>query len=521
MDQALISGRYRAETVIGAGAAGTVYSGVDTLTGEQIAIKILRADLIASMPELLDRFYREGEALRRLNHPNIVKVLTTVNENNQHYIIMEYIGGGSLAELIKKQHQLAVEQVISLGIELSDALARAHYLGIIHRDLKPGNILIDENGSPRLSDFGLAWVTGMPAITTSGSILGTFPYLSPEACSNQALDPRTDIWSLGIILYEMLTGCLPFSGESPFDIIWTIKNNPLPEMSDFREGIPAALEDLIATMLKKDAAARPSSARQVGAQLESIQRKLKGNRPPEMMPGQQKNSDRIQASGTASPKKIQILIVDDHAVVRQGLRAFIDLQEDMQVVAEGADGFEAVSLSKQYQPDLVLLDLVMPGMDGIEATKGVLEANPKSRVIILTSFGEDDKILPAIRAGAQGYLLKDIQPNELIQALREAHAGKTQLHPDIARKLMTMVAGDDRSAAGSPARTAVESLTERELDVLRCVADGLSNREIAEKMVISETTVKTHVSHILGKLGLEDRTQAAIWALKHGFGTES
>jgi len=221
-------------------------------------------------------------------------------------------------------------------------------------------------------------------------------------------------------------------------------------------------------------------------------------------------------------ERIRVLIVDDHAVVRQGLRTFLNLQSDpatlpIEVVGEAANGRQAVELARRTQPDVVLLDLVMPEMDGIAATPQILACSPRARVLILTSFGEEDKVFPAIRAGAYGYLLKDIPPNDLVLAVRAAHAGQVQLHPDIARKLMSAVASHEEAPRGSqPARA--DELSEREREVLRLVACGLSNHEIAERLVISEKTVKTHVSSILGKLGLADRTQAAIWALKHGLG---
>ena len=225
---------------------------------------------------------------------------------------------------------------------------------------------------------------------------------------------------------------------------------------------------------------------------------------------------------TQPAKKIGVLLVDDHSVVRQGLRMFIEMQSDMQVLGEGANGLEAVELAARLNPDVILLDLLMPHMDGIEATRQILLHNPHARVLILTSFGEDDKVFPAIRAGAQGYLLKDIQPRDLVQAVRETYQGKAQLHPDIARRLMTAVSGEAPVRQVPPASLPAElqELTEREREVLEQIARGLTNREIAEKMFISEKTVKTHVSNLLDKLGLEDRTRAAIWALKHGMGAE-
>jgi NarL family two-component system response regulator LiaR len=223
-------------------------------------------------------------------------------------------------------------------------------------------------------------------------------------------------------------------------------------------------------------------------------------------------------------KAIRVLIADDHAVVRQGLRTFLELHDDpsglpIEVVGEAANGAEAADLARRLQPDVVLLDLVMPEMDGIQATSESARHSPRSRVIILTSFGDDDRVLPAIRAGAQGYLLKDIAPGELVRAVRAAYVGQTQLHPSIARTLMAAVAAKAESPAGH-GPTSPEELTQRELEVLRLIAGGLNNHEIAEKLVISEKTVKTHVSSILGKLHLEDRTQAAIYALRHGLAAD-
>lgn len=210
-------------------------------------------------------------------------------------------------------------------------------------------------------------------------------------------------------------------------------------------------------------------------------------------------------------EQIRILIVDDHAVVRQGLRSFLDLHPDLRVVGEASGGAEAIELAIRLAPDVVLMDLVMPGVDGIEATRQICARCPGSKVIALTSFLADEQVFPALGAGAAGYLLKDVMPRDLARAIRTVHEGKSELHPDVAKKLI-----DDLQNRGDI--SAGRDLTQREIEVLYLIGRGLSNRDIAERLVISQKTVKVHVSSILGKLNLTDRTQAALYAIKHGFG---
>jgi NarL family two-component system response regulator LiaR len=215
---------------------------------------------------------------------------------------------------------------------------------------------------------------------------------------------------------------------------------------------------------------------------------------------------------TEQAKKIRVLIVDDHQVVRQGLRTFLELHPEIAVVGEAADGLTAVQLAGQLQPDIVLMDLVMPGLDGITATRQIKAQQPATQIIVLTSFTEDDKVFPAIQAGAASYLLKDVAPDSLVEAIRAVHRGETRLHPDVARKLMQQVAhARPRENPSTP-----DDLTARELEVVQLVALGNSNQEIARALFISDKTVKTHISNILAKLGLQDRTQLAIHALKTG-----
>jgi NarL family two-component system response regulator LiaR len=218
--------------------------------------------------------------------------------------------------------------------------------------------------------------------------------------------------------------------------------------------------------------------------------------------------------------KIKVLIVDDHQVVRQGLRTFLELHDDIQVVGEAADGQSAVDLVRELTVDVVLMDLMMPRLDGISATREVIGLGTGTRVIALTSFADDSQVFPAIQAGASSYLLKDVSPDELIEAIRAAHRGEPRLHPDVARKLMEAMreTGDAEARAvtgAPPAAALVGDLTDRELEVIRAVAQGKSNQEIAQQFFISEKTVKTHVSHILAKLDLKDRTQLAIFAIRN------
>jgi NarL family two-component system response regulator LiaR len=206
---------------------------------------------------------------------------------------------------------------------------------------------------------------------------------------------------------------------------------------------------------------------------------------------------------------IRVLIADDHAVVRRGLRTFLELQDEIEVVGEAEDGEQALAEAERLDPDIVLLDLVMPRVDGIAALHGLRERSPGSRVIVLTTFLDDDKLLPAVRAGAAGYLLKDVEPKELVNAIRTVHGGEALLHPAAASRVLAELVESNRPSPAS-------LLTPRETEVLTLVARGQPNKVIARELGVSEKTVKTHVSNVLGKLGVTDRTQAALYAVREG-----
>jgi two-component system, NarL family, response regulator LiaR len=207
---------------------------------------------------------------------------------------------------------------------------------------------------------------------------------------------------------------------------------------------------------------------------------------------------------------IRVLIADDHVVVRKGIRALLATEPGIDVVGEATDGAQAIRAAAELRPDIILMDIVMPTVDGIEAVRRIMAAQPGARILMLTSFATDDQIFPALKAGALGYLLKDTGPEDLIQAIRQVHRGESSLHPMIARKVL-------QELSRPPQRPPTpDPLTEREVEVLRLVAQGRSNQEIARLLVVSEATVRTHVSSILAKLHLASRTQAALYALREG-----
>ncbi len=210
-------------------------------------------------------------------------------------------------------------------------------------------------------------------------------------------------------------------------------------------------------------------------------------------------------------RTIRVLLVDDHQVVRRGLRTFLEVQEDIEVVGEASDGDEGIAAAEQLRPDVVLMDVKMPGTDGIEALRKLRELDNPARVLVVTSFTEQRTVVPALRAGAAGYVYKDVDPEALAGAIRSVHAGHVLLQPEVAGALLAQEEGNNGQGRGT-------SLTDREREVLALIADGRSNREIARTLVLSEKTVKTHVSNILMKLDLADRTQAALWAVRHGIG---
>ncbi len=272
MSQQIIANRYEINELIGRGGMGNVYRGRDTQTGDSVAIKHLKSHVIEENPELIERFNREGKLLRKLDHPNIVTVLATIEEDDNHYIVMEHIGGGSLRDIMEQDSPLPVRHVLEIGLDIADALTRTHRLNIIHRDIKPSNVLMAEDGTPRLTDFGIArgGGDGKTQLTSTGAVLGTYAYLSPEACMGEELDARADIWAFGVMLYEMLTGQRPFEYGHEAATLIAILQEETPDVRQARPDMPEELAILIDHALIKERDQRIPSIRRVGAELEAI-----------------------------------------------------------------------------------------------------------------------------------------------------------------------------------------------------------------------------------------------------------
>lgn len=275
-----LNSRYRIVSRLGQGAMGEVYRATDTQTGQEVAVKVL-APSLALQPSLIERFRREGEALQQLRHPNIVTFVDMFQHHDQQIIVMEYVSGGSLRALLRQQGALPLARVRQILLDLCDALVRAHRLDIIHRDLKPENVLLTEDGTLKLTDFGVARLAGETTqLTGTGTQIGTPFYISPEAWEGRVLNAQTDIWSLGVMLYEMLAGEVPFGGETTAAVMTKVLMTPAPDLEKLRADTPSGLRQILSRMLTRDTAVRYQTMREVAADLERGAPATTGMAPP-------------------------------------------------------------------------------------------------------------------------------------------------------------------------------------------------------------------------------------------------
>jgi len=406
MDPALHNGDnvgpYRVVTRLGEGGMGEVYLAVDTRLDRSVALKVL-PPAMAQDRTRMERFEREAKTASALNHPNVAHIYEIGEDRGIHFLAMEFIEGAPLDKRIGGK-PLAAREISDIGAQVADALDAAHSKGIVHRDIKPANIMITPRGLVKVLDFGLAKVIErVPsssfmetrAVSAAGMLLGTVDYMSPEQALGRDIDHRSDIFSLGIVLYQMATGRVPFGAKSPSETIARILEAQPEAMARFNYELPAELDRIVRKCLEKDRERRYQSARDVMVDLKELTR------------------DHEPAPAAYAPSKIRAVIVDDEDLARQILREYLKRDSDVEIVAECANGFAAVKAVAEHKPDLIFLDVQMPKLDGFE----VLELVDRDvAVVFVTAF--DQYAMKAFDAAAVDYLLKPFGPDRLQATLQ-------------------------------------------------------------------------------------------------------
>lgn len=483
-----LNDRYLIEDMIGEGATSTVYRGTDTRLRRTIAIKVL---LPHSQAATRQRFADEAFSVAKLNHPGIMTIYDVGRDEDTFYIIVELVTGRPLYDYIPS----SPEVVARLGNQICLALDYAHRAGVIHRDIKPANIYVTDDNNVKIMDFGLAIPTdgSRKRVTAPGSVIGTPVYLSPEQAQAKPLTSSTDIYSTGVVLYEMATGQLPFDADDIPTILIHHVTKPAKPPSQLNPAIPEWLEIAILRSLEKDPKDRFPTAAAMAAALQSPELTETGSMP---------------VTYTPRAPQIKVAMADDHAIIRAPLAAYLELSGDIQVVGEASNGEEIIELARETKPDVVLLDLNMPKMSGLLALPHLKKDNPKLKVLILTGRDETPLIMQALRAGANGYILKTTNEESLLKAVRDVYSGSLVLGEGIAEKLV-----DGIRNLGS-----TDPLDADEHTILRYVAAGVEeNEQIADKLGLTDTQVARLLKSAIDKLGVASRADAALMALRAGW----
>jgi DNA-binding NarL/FixJ family response regulator len=404
----------------------------------------------------------------------------------------------------------APELVVDLGIQIALALQYAHERQIIHRDIKPANIKVTPEGKVKIMDLGLALPREAKRVTATGMVIGTPAYLSPEQAQGLKLDHRTDIYSLGIVIYEMATGQLPFNADDISALLLQQVKQAPPPPRLVVDNLPLALETVILKTLEKNPARRYQSCAALAASLEVAMPNQKPDtgelgsgpsyRETGQMPGYASQSGRNQT--------LRVILADDHTLMRKSLAALLETHETFVVVAEAGDGDAAIEQVLSAKPDILVLDLNMPGKGGLDVLPVVRKQAPEVKVLVLTGRDEDAYIMRALRAGAHGYMLKSAEESELLEAMEKVTYGQMVLGRGVAEKVVTgaLSGGSDR-----------DGLTDFEQSIVLHVAAGFENDEIARKLEMSMMDLIEALARIMDKLNAKDRHSAALKAIRDGY----
>ncbi len=497
-----LGNRYEIQEHLGDGSTATVYKALDTRLGRQVALKVLLPHVRETTRK---RFFQEATAAAQLNHPNVMAIYDIAEDADMHYLVVEYVEGYPLSHYVPSP----ADVVARLGAQIALALHYAHQRSVIHRDIKPANIKVTPEGQVKIMDLGLALPKEATRVTADGMVIGTPAYLSPEQAQGFPLDNRTDIYSLGVVLYEMATGHLPFDAEEiPALLLQQVKQPPPPPRL-IAPDLPVEFERVILKALEKNPARRFQTCEGLA---NALQAAVPSVRVDERIgpPTAESSAATPTHPGPAirrSQPTIRVLLADDHTILRRTLASFLETQDDFVIVGEAPEGDTALKLTLQHLPDVLLLDLNMPGKGGLDILPAIRAEAPNVKVLILTGREEEWYIMRALRAGAHGYILKSADERELVDSIFKVTQGHMVLGQGVAERIVGGLIGGGGDA----------KISEQERQVLLQVAAGLENSDIARALQLPLPVVIESLAQVMNKIGAKDRNAAALQALREGY----